>query len=93
MNALTGTEKQIEWATKIREGFAASLDSKRTFRLPPASLELVKIQARHYLETEADAAWWINSFKGGACFSSMLGSPLKFGMMIDASGEFQIKNF
>jgi hypothetical protein len=93
MNALTGTEKQIEWATRIREEFAASLDSKRTFRLSPASLELVKTQARHYLETEADAAWWINSFKSGACFSSMLGFPLKFGMMIDASGEFQIKNF
>lgn len=93
MNALTGTEKQIEWATKIREEFAASLDSKRTFRLSPASLELVKAHGRHYLETESDAAWWINNFKSGACFSSMLGFPMKFGMMIDAAGELQIKNF
>jgi hypothetical protein len=93
MKPLTGTEKQIEWAAKIREEFATSLESKRKFRLSPASLELIKAQARHYLETETDAAWWINNFKSGAGFWNMFGIPLKFGMMVDAAGEFQIKNF
>lgn len=93
MKTLTGTEKQIEWATKIREEFAQSLETKRTFRLSPESLDLVKNQAKHFLETETDAAWWINGFKSGAHFSNMLGFPLKFGMMIDAAGELQIKNF
>ena len=90
MKALTGSEKQIEWATRIRQEFADSLDSKRTFRLSPESLEIVKGRARHYLETEANAGWWISNFKDSAQWSALMGFPIKYGMMIDGAGEFQI---
>ena len=90
MKTLTGTEKQIEWATKIRAEFCSSLETKRTFRLSSDSLKIVKSQALKFIDNESDASWWISNFKNGACFSTMLGFPIKFGMTINNAGELEI---
>lgn len=87
---MTGSDKQIEWATRIRQEFADSLSTKRTFRLSPESLEAVKTRANYYIDNETDSAWWISHFKGCASFINMIGFPLAYGMAINADGEIVI---
>lgn len=67
---LTGSEKQVSWASKIRDSRMSyidrevkALEDNRTGYSPKTNEERKQIylQAKDYLSSEADAGWWIDT--------------------------------
>lgn len=68
-SALTGSEKQVEWATKIRAAYLAKMASKATHYAQRYALdgsEVDKTRLQHLAEERdhTQAAWWINHRDG-----------------------------
>lgn len=57
--ALTGSEKQIAWATEIRTDRLAAVDRVIAETTTPHILER-RIGERAYLRNVTDAGWWID---------------------------------
>lgn len=57
--ALTGSEKQIEWATSIMAGLAVSID-EYTAHMPPLVAEAIRQEITTLAADINNARWWID---------------------------------